>query len=71
MSEETKNKILWFFARCVGFAFVFLVVAIVGGFYTARILGLPVDTDRFYNTVSPAFFTTNYTGASEVKWKVR
>lgn len=56
MNEEMKNKVIWFFARCVGFAFVFMTVAIIGGFYVSRLLGLAVDTDRFYNTVGPAFF---------------
>jgi hypothetical protein len=56
MNDATKNKVIWLFACCVSFVFVFMTTAIVGGFIAARMLGLPVDTDRFYNTIGPAFF---------------
>ncbi len=55
MSEETKDYIYRLFAKCVAFVFVFIIVAIVGGFWTARLTGLPVDVDKFYNLINQPF----------------
>jgi hypothetical protein len=55
MNDACKSFVIKLFACCVAFAFVFMIVAMVGGFIAARLLGLPVDVDRFYGVVGPAF----------------
>lgn len=56
MSKETQDKIDWLFAQCIAFVLIFMIVAIVGGFVAARILGLPVNVQLFYNLIGNAFF---------------
>ncbi len=56
MSSENQDRIDWLFARTIAFILAFMVVAIVGGFVGARLLGLPVDLKMFYTIIGQAFF---------------
>ncbi len=55
MSPTTKDFIARLAAVVVAFVFCFMTVCIVGGFTAARLMGLPVDVDKFYGIVSPAY----------------
>lgn len=46
-----------FIVRVVSYLAAFIIVSIVGGFVTARVMGLPVDVDKFYSLIGPPFFT--------------
>lgn len=56
MSPETQDKIELLNARCLAGVLVFMVVAIVGGFWGARLTGMPVKVELFYSTVVPVVF---------------
>lgn len=57
MKQADRSRITWLFARLVAFALAFMLVAVVGGFVGARILGHPVDVDKFYAFIGNAFST--------------
>ncbi len=52
MSQETKNKIALLFAQVVAGVFVFMIASVTFGFVSARLMGLPVDVDKFYAMIS-------------------
>ncbi len=57
MKQADRSRITWLFARVVAFSLSFMLVAVVGGFIGARLLGHPVDIDKFYAFIGNAFST--------------
>lgn len=55
MTEQDRSFVIRLFAMVIAGVFVFIIVSMVGGFITARMMGLPVDTERFYATIGPPF----------------
>jgi chromate transport protein ChrA len=55
MSPEDKSFVTRLFAVCIAFVFCFMIIAVVASFIYARLKGLPVDIDRFYGVIGPAF----------------
>jgi hypothetical protein len=57
MRQADRSRITWLFARVVAFSLMFMLVSVIGGFVCARVLGHPVDVDKFYAFIGNAFST--------------
>lgn len=55
MSEQDRSYITRLFAKCVAFAFVFIIVAMIGGLIAGRVMGIEVNADRVFGIIGPAF----------------
>ena len=55
MTPEDRSYITRLFARCIAFAFVFMLVAMVCGLIAARILGIAVESDKIWGILGSNF----------------
>ncbi len=56
MTEADVSFLIRIAGTAVVVIFGFMNICMIGGFTAARLMGLPVDVDKFYGVFGPAYF---------------